>query len=215
MRKKILWLFAVVAVGVMATSVASAGVPDMAKHSASATLGGGNVVPAVAQPKGFSLLKLATATAAYNVTDHSGAAPRVPFQMLVWRGDNPPFYVKPGTMLYVPVLYNDDSPVIIGDFPDPTDREALLNYWYSQKQFGVVYTNITVDGKVMSLGPDYVMGVKFAAPLPDTATQYITVGAVLTPLTKGRHTIGISALATGEAIGGVFEFALDYTVIVK
>jgi hypothetical protein len=215
MRKLEIIAVTVLAAGMLLAPTSFAGVPSIAKQSVAATQGGGNVLPAQAQPKGYSLLRLAKTTAAFNVSDHSGAPPNVPFQMLFWTADNAPFHVRPGTMLYVPILYNDDSPVIIGDFPDPTDRKALLNYWYSQKQFGVVYTNITVDGQTTSLGADYVMGVKFAAPLPDTATQYITVGAVLTPLTKGRHTIGISALATGEAIGGVFEFTVDYTVIVK
>lgn len=205
----------VAAAAVIVAMVASAGVPEMTGHPTSAASGGGNVLPAVAQPKGYSLLQLATRTAAYNVTDHSGPTPRIPFQMLVWRGDNPPFYVKPGTMLYVPILYNSDSPPVVGNFPDPTDRKELLDYWYSQAEFGMVYTTITVDGKATSLGPEYVVGVAFPTPLPDTATRYITVAAVLTPLTKGRHTIGISALATGEALGGAFEFSLDYTVIVK
>ncbi len=140
--------------------------------------------------------------------------------MLVWRGDNPPFYVRPGTMLYVPVLYNDNSPPVIGNFPvDLTDRAALLNYWYSQQEFGVVYTNITVDGQVTPLGPGYVMGANFASPLPDGANGYITVGAVLTPLTKGHHIVEISALATGAPVqalfGGDFQFSVEYTVIVR
>ncbi len=219
MRKLVLSLMTVVALGAMATQVVNAGVPTVAGKSVAAPMAGGNVVPAQAQAKGYSLTNLARTTAAFNVTDHSGTPPKVPFQMLVWRGANEPFHVRPGTMLYVPILYNSDSPPVVGIYPDVTDRAALLDYWYSQEEFGAVYTNITVDGQVTSLGPDYLVGVKFAAPLPDTAMQYMTVAAVLTPLTKGHHTVEISALATGDAIkaavGGNFEFSVVYTVIVK
>jgi len=219
MRKLITSICTVAVLGAMTAFVVNAGVLNVPAKSVSAPLAGGNVVPAQAQPKGYSLTKLATATAAFNVTDHSGTPPNVPFQMLVWKGANEPFHVRPGTMLYVPILYNSDSPPVVGDYPDVTDRAALLDYWYSQQEFGVVYTNITVDGQVTSLGPDYLVGVKFAQPLPDTAMQYMTVAAVLTPLTKGQHTVEISALATGDAIkeviGGDFEFSVVYTVIVK
>jgi hypothetical protein len=219
MRKFIISLCTVAALGTMASLAVYAGVPDVSGKSVVAPMGGGNVLPAQAQAKGYSLTNLAEATAAFNVTDHSGPPPGVPFQMLVWRGDNAPFHVRPGTMLYVPILYNSDSPPVVGNYPDVTDREALLEYWYSQREFGVVYTNITVDGQVTSLGPDYLVGVKFDEQLPDTAMQYMTVAAVLTPLTKGQHTVEISALATGDAIraliGGDFQFSLGYTVIVK
>ena len=220
MRKLIVSMCTVAVLGAMTAFVVDAGVPNVTGKSVSAPLAGGNVVPAQAQAKGYSLTKLATATAAFNVTDHSGTPPNVPFQMLVWRGDNEPFHVRPGTMLYVPILYNSDSPPVVGNYPDVTDRAALLDYWYSQEEFGVVYTNITVDGQVTSLGPDYLVGVKFAQPLPDTAMQYMTVAAVLTPLTKGQHTVEISALATGDAIkaltgGADYQFSVVYTVIVK
>jgi len=219
MRKLIVSMCTVAVLGAMTAFVVDAGVPNVTGKSVSAPMAGGNVVPAQAQAKGYSLTKLATATAAFNVTDHSGTPPNVPFQMLVWRGDNEPFHVRPGTMLYVPILYNSDSPPVVGNYPDVTDRAALLDYWYSQQEFGVVYTNITVDGQVTSLGPDYLVGVKFAQPLPDTAMQYMTVAAVLAPLTKGQHTVEISALATGDAIqavvGGDFAFSVVYTVIVK
>ena len=65
-------------------------------------------------------------------------------------------------------------------------------------------------------GPDYLVGFISDAPLPDGATQYMTVAAVLSPLTKGQHKVVISGLATGAALGGgEFEFATEYTVIVR
>jgi len=195
-----------------------AGLPAKGK-SVQAPLGGGNVLPGLAQPKGYSLLKLAAETAAFNVTDHSGPPPALPFQMLYSRPGNT-FEVRAGTMLYVPVIYNDDSQPVLGNFPDPTDRDALLFYWYDQSELGVVYTTITVDGQTTSLGPDYLVGFISDTPLPDGATQYMTVGAVLSPLTKGQHKVVISGLATGAALdpyfpGGTFEFSIEYTVIVR
>ena len=64
---------------------------------------GGNVLPASAHPKGYSLSDIAAATAAYNVGP-STAPPNVPFEILV--GDTT---VKPGTMIYLPIFFADDS----------------------------------------------------------------------------------------------------------
>jgi len=108
---------------------AFAGLPAKGK-SVHAPLAGGNVLPGLAQPKGYSLLTLAEETAAFNVTDRSGPPPALPFQMLYSRpGNTNTFEVRAGTMLYVPVIFNDDSPPVLGNFPDPTDRDALLFYW--------------------------------------------------------------------------------------
>jgi hypothetical protein len=198
-----------------------AGLPTKGK-SVQAPLGGGNVPPGMSQPKGYSLLRLAEETAAFNVTDRTGPPPALPFQMLYWRPrpTGATFEVRTGTMLYVPVIYNDDSEPVLGNFPDPTDRDALLFYWYDQSELGVVYANITVDGQTTSLGPDYLVGFISDTPLPDGATQYMTMGAVLSPLTKGQHKVVISGLATGAALdpfflGGIFEFSNEYTVIVR
>jgi hypothetical protein len=60
---------------------------------------------------------------------------------------------------------------VLGDFPDPTDRDALLFYWYDQSELGVVYANVTVDGQTTSLGPDHVVGFISDTPLPDGATR--------------------------------------------
>ena len=160
---------------------------------------GGHVLPARAEPHDFSLYEVAKATAAFNVSDHSGTPPAIPFQMIYTTATNS-FDVPAGTMLYVPVLQNDDSPPVIGTFPDFGNREALLQYFYSQKQLGVQYTTITVDGKETSLGGDYLVGVS-VPPLPDGGgTHYMVVAAYVSPLPVGHHTIAISALVTGAAL---------------
>jgi hypothetical protein len=160
---------------------------------------GGHVLSARAEPHGFSLVEIAKATAAFNVTDHSGTPPSIPCQMLYTTPTNS-FDVPAGTMLYVPVLQNDDSPPVIGTFPDFSNREALLQYFYSQKQLGVQYTTLTIDGKETSLGGDYLVGVT-VPPLPDGGgTHYMVVAAFVSPLPAGRHVVSISALVTGAAL---------------
>ncbi len=74
--------------------------------TASALAGGGKVLPPDATPKGYSLSDMAVATAAYN-EDQSAPLPKVPFEVLV--GDAT---VEPGTMLYLPVFYTDNAPLL-------------------------------------------------------------------------------------------------------
>lgn len=159
----------------------------------------------------------------------------LPFQMLYFPpqptdlnntgGTGTTFHVSPGTRLYVPVIFNDNSLPIIGNFPPAGDREALLHYIFSQTEFGLDYATITIDGHTTTLGPRHVVQVEFGSPLPDGATLYQAIAAILTPLKKGTHTVTIAARVSGDALlvppfdqffpGGVFEFSADYTVIVQ
>jgi hypothetical protein len=75
--------------------------------------GGGNVLPATARQRGYSLADLARATAAFNVGSRDPATlPPIPFQVLFTPlgGNSNKFAVSPGTMFYVPLLSIDDSP---------------------------------------------------------------------------------------------------------
>lgn len=184
------------------------------------------VLPASARPMGYSLYDMAQATAAFNVGDRLGPPPNTPFKILYSNAvNNNAFTVGQGQMLYVPVMYNDDSLPIIGNYPaNAENRRALLHYWYSQREFGVVATDITIDGKTTPLGGSYVAGVSFGTPLPDGAKQYATTAAFIKPLPPGVHTIEIHGKATGDALreppfpdyfpDGFFEFRLTYTVTV-
>lgn len=203
---------------------AGAAAGDMARHGHGPAHGAG-VLPAAARPHGYSLEDMARLTAAFNVTDRSGPLPNTPFQILYSSSNGPdPFRVGQGTMLYVPVAYNDDSLPVIGDFPNVENRRELLRYWFSQRQWGAVYTEIVVDGKVYSLGGAYLAGVRFAEPLPDGARQYMTPAAFVGPLRPGAHTVEIRAKATGDAFredpvsqyfpDGFFQFSTVYNVVV-
>jgi hypothetical protein len=210
---------------VLALFVTLAILPTMA-HA-----GGGNVLPPTAKPRGYSLSDMAVATSFFNTRPDRTPqnAPDTPFQVLyVPENNNLTFEVRPGTMLYVPVLYLDDSPPIVGDFPNIADREDVLHYFYSQNEIGNAYIKIIVDGAETSLGPDYLVGVG-PVPLADGpgGTQqprmggYIVSAAFLTPLNKGAHTVEIEGNSNGAALipffppNGVWQFSITYTVIVR
>ena len=99
-------------------------------------------------------------------------------------------------MLYVPVVYSDDAPPILGDLPDVTNQPAVANDYFSPQEFGAVYIQIVVDNQVTSLGTGYPVGA--VTPLADSpgGTLYTVVAAFLTPLTRGALTVTIRSLFT-------------------
>jgi hypothetical protein len=186
---------------------------------------GGGVLPPNTEPKGYSLYDMAKITANFNVSfdaagNHIGTPPNTPIVMLYANTLNNSvntFNVKSNTTLYVPIVLSDDGPPVIGNFPDVTKRRKLLNYFYSQQEFGVVYTKIKIDGREISLGSDYVVGVHFNTPLADTAKNYIVSAAFVSPFKKGQHTIETSVKATGAALApfipSIFPDGFDFTTI--
>lgn len=205
----------------------------------------GRVLPPHARPNGYSLSAIAKATAFFNTGARTGPPPDLPclaeecapLQILFAPNNGATlntFSVSPGTILYVPVILNDDSPPIIGscpitattcpDFPNVGDREEFLDYMYSPKEFGLRYSEIVVDGKVHDLGSDYLVEVKVPVPagLADgSGTQYMTSAAFVAPLSEGTHTVEIRANANGQDVIEVFTalslavpfpFTITYTV---
>ena len=97
------------------------------------------------------------------------------------------------------------------------DPNAIAKYIFKKKELGAQSLEIEVDGKITSIKKDsgYFVGVT-TEPLPDGGgTHDITAAVFLTPLTKGTHTVTIRAKFTGDAVGGLFEFEIPYTVIVN
>jgi len=197
--------------------------------------GGGDVLPASAHPHGFSLTDLASATALFTTSGNDlSHYPNTPFQILyvdpktltfnsvngglVVGGTNQ-FTVKPGTPFYVPLAFSDDSPPIIGTFP--TIPQAAADYLFSHDQNGLGDLRIVVDGHATSIGAAYTAGPVQTPPLPDGGGSHIiTVGAFLTPLSPGVHTVTISGEFSGvafqQATGLAFvQFAETYTVTVQ
>jgi hypothetical protein len=196
----------------------------VATSASTAFAGGGNVLPSTAKPKGTSLSEMATATAAFNVGNRTqGQEPNTPFQILyvdVVTG-NSTYTVKTGTMFYLPVFYNDNSPPVIGNFPDVTDKAALNFYNFDPSQVGIRSLEVEVDGKVTSLDAGYVVGVK-TPPLPDGGgTSYIIAAVFLSPLTKGTHQVTFRFYAQGTALipfyppDGIVSGETTFTVIVR
>ena len=182
----------------------------------SARADGGNVMPPEAKPSGYSLDDIAKAIAYFTTSGNNEALkPKTPFQILYLNGTNT-FTVKTGTKFFVPLFGFDDSPPVLGQFP--TTQEESEDYFFDQSQVGVEFAQIVVDGKVTEIGPEYASAPALTPNLPDGGgSHFAQVGAFLTPLTKGTHTVTIRFLANGDAlapIGGIFAFEATYTVTV-
>ena len=208
--------------------------PIRAGAQAAQNGGGGVVLPAAATPHGFSLTDMTAATALFNTSiNNLSLYPQTPFQILyvdptteafnlvngglVVTGTNQ-FTVAAGTPFYVPVAFVDDSPPVLGTFP--TDPSMVANYVFAQDQVGLKNAQIIVDGRVTPIGSAYAAGPVQTPPLLDGGGSHIiTVGAFLTPLSPGTHTVAISGEFSGvlfqQATGLNFEqFAITYNVTV-
>jgi hypothetical protein len=192
---------------------------------------GGNVLPPQAKPHGYSLTDMASEIALFSTSGNSSQYyPDTPFQVLaedvstivatpvnggiVVTATNS-FTVSAGTPFFVAVYYSDDSPPFTPPFP--TDNREAAKYLHDVN--GVDVLGIIVDGKSTFLGPDYVAGPVLTPPLLDGGgTHLISVGAFLTPLSVGKHTVSIMGFLSGPSFsaanGGLsFELAVfTYTV---
>jgi hypothetical protein len=196
---------------------------------------GGNVLPPTARPHDTSLADMARATALFNTSGNNLADyPQTPFQILYVdpstvsvsvdsngvlqeTGTNN-FTVRPGTEFYVPLAFVDDSPPILGTFP--TNRADAVNYFFAHDQLGTANLTLAVDGESTSIGSSYLAGPVQTPPLLDGGgTHIITVGAFLTPMTPGTHTVEIAGDFAGALyvgfIGSPLHFHLTYTVTVS
>jgi hypothetical protein len=186
--------------------------------------GGGAVLPATDTPSGYSLADMAEELAFFDTTGNNRAFyPDTLFQILYADFSNPTgantFKVKSDTMFFVPLFAIDDSRPIIGHFPSNAGADAQA-YIFGDGQVGADDVEIEVDGVVTSIGPEYVAGPVVTPALPDGGgTHLIQVGAFLSPLSKGTHTVTIRATLDGEALvalyGGPVSFEFTYTVIVN
>lgn len=171
----------------------------------SALAGGGKLLPASARPKGYSLRDMAVATAVYNTGITSGnpstpPPPYVPFEVLV--GDT---IVKPGTMIYLPIFFIDDSGGAPPGFPaDLSNQAADAAYLDGQAfaSFGVSAFIVQVDGETTILNDAHVAGVTTAQLLDGTpaGTHYIISAAFLTPLSPGAHVVAIGGIVDGAPV---------------
>ena len=141
----------------------------------------------------------------------------VPFQFVPLNGTTT---VTEGTFLYLPIFFSDNSPPILGNFPNDVQNQfADAVYFFDPADgIGLEEVDVTVDNeRTVSLGPEYVVGFN-TRPLLDGATKDVQLATFLAPLSKGTHTIavhveldGAAALAAG--IPPVFDTTA--TLIVK
>jgi hypothetical protein len=195
--------------------IVSAAILSVLTCAASAQHHGGKVIPSWATPKGYSLADMARATAVYNTGIQSGnpltpPPPCVPFQIL-----EADVTLDPGTMLYIPVYYYDNSGGAPAGFPTHVaDQRADAKFLASVVLglYGVTDFIIQVDGHTTILDDDYTTGTKTAPLLDGTPAgdEYIVAAAFVTPLRHGDHTVGI-----GGMIGGSPVVFVSYKVTVR
>jgi hypothetical protein len=143
--------------------------------------------------------------------------PTRPLQVLYLPNQlNSNFTVYAGTMFYVPLVFVDDSPPILGDFP--VNAKGAEHYFTSPDQLGGRDWSITVDDDTTAIGAEYFAGpaVQTNPPLLDGGGTHIYIlGAFLTPLELGTHTINIRGELHGAALGGsTFTEDIPYKVLV-
>jgi hypothetical protein len=186
---------------------------------------GGHVLPPDARPHGYSLAKMAQLVGQFTTSNNNPTYyPNTPFQILfqdpatetstpvaggvVQTGRNV-FNVAPGTMFYVPVGNADDSPPFVPGFPS-APGPAAVHYFFSPKYNGGKNFAIIVDGESTELGPDYLAGPVTTPPLLDGGgTHIITLGAFLSPLKKGVHTVTIQGGFFGAPLQSTFGIAFE------
>lgn len=191
----------------------------LAASSLSAVAGSGHVLPPKATPQGWSIDDMAAAVANFSISGNDPAFyPDTPFQ-IIYRHPGNAFTLKPGTFLYVKVIFIDDSAPVIGDWP--ANKSEAGNYFFGRTELGAHDLEIEIDGKVFSLDhPGYIGGPVPTPNSPDGSEHFIQTGAFVTPLSRGTHTLTIRGVLDGDAMlaaTGGFPFAtqITYTITVQ
>lgn len=180
---------------------------------------GGNVLPADAHPHGYSLEQMIPKMALFESSlDPSHLPHDTPFEIL-HVGGTPAnkFVAYAGAMFYVPLVSVDDSPPILGTFPE--DRDDAADYFLNPEQLGAKDWTIIVDGQSTRVGAESFAGPVKTLPLLDgDGTHMLILGVFLTPLTLGTHTIKLHGELAGAAVvqayGGPFTEDITYCVMV-
>jgi hypothetical protein len=176
------------------------------------------VLPPTATPREWTVDDMAAAVANFSISGNDPAYyPDTPFQ-IIYRHPGNAFTVSPGTYFYVKLVFIDDSPPIIGDWP--ADKSEVANYIFGRTELGAHDLEIEVDGKVYSLdNPGYIGGPVTTPNSPDGSAHLIQIGAFLTPLSTGVHTVIIRGVMDGDAMvaafGGPWGVEITYSVTVQ
>jgi hypothetical protein len=203
MRKRFLF--------VLAVSTLTAG-------GARLTAGGGAVLPASSTPSDYTLDDMAAKMALFSTSGNDlHYYPNIPFQILYTSATNT-YTVPAGTRFFVPVFFVDDSPPVLGNFPDGADD--IADYVFGADQLGGYDMQIVVDGTATTLGAAYLGSAYVGGTglLDGDGHNFIQLGGFLDPLSPGEHTVKIIANFDGAAIVAAFGTGITleatYTVIV-
>lgn len=189
---------------------------------------GGSVMPASATPYGYSLQDMTRAVAPFTRGGNDPALyPPTPFQVLyindydvslvdggaVATGTNA-FSVAAGVSFFVPLFNVNDAPPVLGVFPT-TAAEAPF-YFFDQSQYGGRDFEVIVDGAKTPIGAQYLSGPVDVAGSP--GSHIITLGAFLSPLSLGTHTVQIRGGVYGDLVDDTYGIAFiqeDFTYIIN
>lgn len=177
----------------------------------------GHVLPPSATPHGWSIDDMAAAVANFSISGNNLAYyPDTPFQ-IIYRHPGNAFTLKPGTFLFVKVIFIDDSAPVIGDWP--VDESGAGYYFFSRTELGAHDLQIEIDGRVFRLDdPGYIGGPVPTPTSPDGSEHFIQTGAFVTPLSPGSHTLTIRGVLDGDAMlaaTGGFPFATEITYSIE
>ena len=94
------------------------------------------------------------------------------------------------------------------------------DYVFGSAELGAHNFAIEVDGKAFSLDdPGYIGGPVLTPASPDGSEHIIQIGAFISPLDKGTHSVTVRGIVDGDAFvsfaGGPFTAEIHYTVIVQ
>ncbi|HLP89074.1 MAG TPA: PEP-CTERM sorting domain-containing protein [Nostocaceae cyanobacterium] len=204
---------------VFVTSSMILGVAAVTSHQeiALASSLSGEVLAPDAEVNGYSLTQIADEIAFFqdqlSVSVDPSLLPNTPFQLLTVASFD--YNVTSDTFFYVPIVSVTDSPPVLGIFP--TNSSQNVNYWFAPDQLGGSDFAIVVDGHSTPIGAEYLAGPIFK-PLPQGGTGISILGAFLSPLAPGEHTVKIQGKFNGELIGGpcqpeaCFPFEISYKV---
>jgi hypothetical protein len=186
---------------------------------------GGNVLPPTATPNSYSLVDMLKALAQFQASfNNLQYYPSTPFQVVFADptktqylpltcddgkkglhvvGTNS-FIVSAGTKFFIPLASVDNSAPVLGVFP--IQPSTVPDYFFGPMQYGGRDFQLVVDAKVTPIGPEYLAGpVQFTQPLVDGATAAIQLGAFVTQLSSGTHTITIRGEFVGSALFHTFK----------
>jgi hypothetical protein len=174
---------------------------------------GGKVLPGQAKPYSYSLDDMAKAMALFQTSSQLADYPATPFQILYCcstaqfsqpicpdggvgtlevAANN--FSVSDGTAFFVPLFNFDDTPPVLGVFPDKT---MVGDYIFGATQYGATGTEIIVDGEATVIGPEFLGGPVQGPPFAPASW----IDGVF--LTAGVQLLDAIPPSVCQAVGGI------------